>query len=402
MPAEGFALLDFHAFHRDALPRRLADGRGAMAARAARAHGSLAFVLTSGDAYTYVPRDGALEIAPGDAGADNAIELDAEAWMGLVHDYESAPGLLYAQRVRCRRGHGMRFVAWEPALRAMYTGRPVYDPAQLDLRDHAGRPLDVERSFTLDDDPAEMAHFLRSTGYLLLRGVFAADEVAGFRADADALRGEARKGDKLSWWAKTRAGEEILCRVTRAADKPRLGTLPADPRILRLVALADAPLVHRRGEGNGVTVIYKNPDVGEGLSDLPWHRDCGMGGHSVMCPVLIASTFLTPATPETGELRFLPGSWDRSCGFMEASDARAPRGASFAAQPGDVSIHYGDVMHAAPPPTRSDLAGYRISATVGFTRPGARHHAGASSYNAVLHQREDGQIEHLAKVASRA
>jgi ectoine hydroxylase-related dioxygenase (phytanoyl-CoA dioxygenase family) len=121
-----------------------------------------------------------------------------------------------------------------------------------------------------------------------------------------------------------------------------------------------------------------------------------------MCPILIASVFLTPATPETGELRFLPGSWSRSCGYAEATDRGAPRGVSFAAEPGDVSVHYGDVMHAAPPPTRGDLATYRISATVGFARPGARHHRGESSYNAVLHQREDGQVEHLTKVAGRA
>ena len=67
-----------------------------------------------------------------------------------------------------------------------------------------------------------------------------------------------------------------------------------------------------------------------------------------------------------------------------------------------MSIHYGDVMHAAPPPTRCDIPAYRVSATVGFARPDARVHIGGSSYNQVLHQREDGQIEHLAKVAGRA
>ena len=48
MAAEGFAAIDFHAFHREELPRRLDDGRGAMAARASREHGSLAFRLESG------------------------------------------------------------------------------------------------------------------------------------------------------------------------------------------------------------------------------------------------------------------------------------------------------------------------------------------------------------------
>jgi hypothetical protein len=37
----------------------------------------------------------------------------------------------------------------------------------------------------------------------------------------------------------------------------------------------------------------------------------------------------------------------------------------------------------------------------GYTRPGARSHRGRY-YNEVLHRRDDGQIEHLAKVAADA
>ena len=50
------------------------------------------------------------------------------------------------------------------------------------------------------------AHFLRTAGYLFVRGVFAPDEVAALLAEAEALRGEATPGDKLSWWAKDAAG----------------------------------------------------------------------------------------------------------------------------------------------------------------------------------------------------
>lgn len=402
MAVPGFEALDFDGFHQRELPRRLAEGHGLLAAEATRRVGSLAFRLPDGTAYTYVPRPDGIAIRPGDAEADVVIELDHEAWEGLVHDYESAPGLLYAGRVKARRGNGMKLVAWEPGLRAMFTGRPWYDPDHVVLTDRDGNPLDVERTFTLDDDPDDLAHFLRTAGYLFVRRVFSSEEVAGFLAEAQELRGEARKGDKLSWWAKAQGGEEICCRVTRAADKPRLASLITDPRIRRLADLSDEKLEWRRGEGNGVTVIYKTPGMAEGLSDLPWHRDCGMGGHSVMCPVLLASVFVTPASAASGALRFLPGSWRGTCRFMEATDERAPAGAGFDAEPGDVSVHYGDVMHAAPPPARDALDGYRISAVTGFARPGAHHHRGEKSYNAVLHQREDGQIEHLARVAERA
>ncbi len=401
MAIPGFAAIDFDSFHREELPGRAAAA-GAAAARVVAPLGGLGLRTFSGRAYTYALRDGALAIEAGDSKADTLIELDDEDWQGLVHDYEAAAGLLYGSRVRCLRGDALRFVLWEPALRHLYTGREIFDANALTLCDARGGALDAARTFRLGDDADEMSHFLRTAGFLLVRGVFARDELAAFLSEARELAGEARPGDKLSWWSKDAAGREVLCRVTRAAAKPQLATLPHDPRVRGLAALAKSELVHKQGEGNGVTVIFKNPGIREGLSDLPWHRDCGMGGHALMCPTLIVSTYLTPANAETGELRFLPGSHTRACGaYIDTADSSAPRGVSFDAQPGDVSIHYGDVMHAAPPPTRHDLAAYRISAITGFGPPEARAHRGRS-YNDALHRRDDGQIEHLGSVAAQA
>jgi hypothetical protein len=394
--------VDFHRFHREELPRLLSDGRGREAAKAVRHLGSLAFRRSEGGAYTYAPGPVGIEVLPGDA-ADTVVELSDESWRGIVLELEAAAGLLYGGRARCRRGDAMKWLAWEPGLRALYNGRPFYDPARVRLEDWSGAPLAAEQTFSPDDDRADMAHFLRTAGYLFVRNVFHPGEVARFLDEARELRGEAAPGDGLSWWGKNASGEPILCRVTRGGAKPGLRSIPSDPRLQALRDLADEPLEHRlRGSSEeGVSVIYKNPDMKEGLSDLPWHRDCGMGGHAVMCPVLIASVYLTPANPDTGELKMLPGSWTAACAPIDPNHPRAPRGAHFDARPGDVSLHYGDTMHAAPPPARSDLDSYRISAVTGYARPGARHHRGARSYNDVLHQRSDGQIEHLAEVAKR-
>jgi hypothetical protein len=395
--------LDFHRYHRDELPPLLRGGRGALAAKGARRLGSLAFRLPGGDAYTYLPRAEGMDVVAGDGDADTVIELAPELWENLVRERDAAAGLLYGGRAKCLRGSALRWVAWEPALRAMWSGRPVYDADDVQLRDRAGAPLDPAATFTLASDREDMAHFLRTAGYLFVRGVFAEAEIAAFRAEAEELASEARKGDKLSWWGKDAAGAEVLTRVTRAAAKPALRGLPRDPRLVALKSLADEELEHRAPPSaeEGVSVIWKRPRMSEGLGDLPWHRDCGMGGHALMCPTLIASVFLTPSTPETGELRMLPGSWQRGCGPVDARDPRAPRGASFAAAPGDVSLHYGDTMHAAPPPARDDLDTYRISAVTGFARPGARAHRGRH-YNEVLHRREDGQIEHLSKLVEKS
>jgi hypothetical protein len=387
--------LDFDRFHREELPRMLAAGRGALAAPAAARLGGLAFRLPGGAAYSYLPRDGAIDVVAGDERADTVVELAHDLWENVVRELDTAPGLLYGGRARCLRGSAMRWLAWEPALRAMWSGRPVYDPDASALLDRAGAPLDPARVFARGAERADLAHFLRTAGYLFVRGVFDADEVAALRAEAEALAAEAVPGDGLSWWGKDADGREVLTRVTRAAAKPRLRALPSDPRMRALVDLADEPLAHRTAGGEeGVSVIWKRPRMKEGLGDLPWHRDCGMGGHAILCPILIASVYLTPATPETGELRMLPGSWSRGCGPIDARHPRAPRGVSIAAAPGDVSLHYGDTMHAAPPPTRDDLPEYRISAVTAFARPGAHPHRGRH-YNELLHRREDGQVEHL-------
>jgi hypothetical protein len=394
--------LDFDRFHREQLPRLLAAGRGALAAPGAERLGGLAFRLPGGAAYSYLPRAGAIDVVSGDERADTVVELELEIWEHLVRELDAPAGLLYGGRARCVRGSAMRWLAWEPALRALFSGRPLYDPEAAQLSDRAGAPLDPGRSFALDEERAELAHFLRSAGYLVVRGVFAADEVAALLAEAEALAAEAVPGDGLSWWGRDDAGREVLTRVTRAGARPRLRALPADPRLRALADLADERLEQRARESDeGVSVIWKRPRMREGLGDLPWHRDCGMGGHAVLCPVLVASVYLTPATPETGELRMLPGSWTRACGPIDARHPRAPRGVSIAAAPGDVSLHYGDTMHAAPPPTRDDLAVYRISAVTGFARPGARPHRGRH-YNEVLHRREDGQVEHLSAVVGEA
>jgi hypothetical protein len=400
--AASFPEIDFDTFHRERLPALLAEGNGAVAAVGASGLGSLAFRLPSGEAFTYVPAADRIDLVEGDAAADTVIELEPDIFSNLVNELDAAAGLLYGGRASCPKGKAIRWLDWEPALRAMYSGRPIYDAASVELLDRHGAPLDVERTFTLADDREDLAHFLRCAGYLLVRNVFRREEIDAFLEEAAALADEAVKGDKLSWWGKNAEGEEILCRVTRAAAKPHLRSFPRDPRMLALKDLSDEALDPRAAADSdqGVSIIWKNPNMTEGLGDIPWHRDCGMGGHAISCPVLIASVFLTPANAETGELKFLPGSWSRGCASIDPNHSRAPQGARFSAQAGDVALHYGDSMHAAPPPARHDLDVYRISAVTAYVKPNTRPHRG-KHYNEVLHQRDDGQIEHLTKVAEK-
>jgi hypothetical protein len=217
------------------------------------------------------------------------------------------------------------------------------------LRDRTGAPLDPRRSFSTADPDVELRHFLAETGYLHVRGVFAADEIHRLRDLVAGRQAAARPGDGRSWWARRRDGTPVLCRlIYLGLVEPDIAALGDDPRLRRLAALAPEPLRAAIDRSDGHSVVIKNPDVVEGLSDLPWHRDCGLGGHPLTCPTLNVGIQLDAATAETGRLHFVPGSWRGSC--HRSAIARAAAVAVDTA-PGDCTVHLGDVMHAAPPPT---------------------------------------------------
>ena len=172
-----------------------------------------------------MPGTDTIDIVEGEEAAKTVIAIDDDAWQGLVHDLDTPPGLLYGGRVETVRGNPLRFVRWEPALRAMYHGRPVYDAARVDLHG-----FDPTTTFSLPDlaaDPDQLRGFLDVCGYVLVREVFTPEEIAGFLADTEVLRDEAREGDKMSWWGRDASGATVLCRVLRAASR---SALPRAPR----------------------------------------------------------------------------------------------------------------------------------------------------------------------------
>lgn len=393
----------FHAFHRDELPALLRRGNGSLAHGAVATLGALALATTAGT-YTYRPADGNVEVLAGDEAADTVIELGLDDWLGLISDLDTAPGLFYGGRARAVRGKPLRFVAWETGLRAMFHGLAPFDPDTVDLRDLSGARLDPTTTFRFDDlaeSTADAAHFLTTAGYLVVRDVFGPDEVAALVADAAILRDEARPGDGRSWWGRNRSGDEVLCRVLDANRSDAFQRLALDERIRGLIDLAPEPLVARDPRArDSITVLWKSPDIVEGLADLPWHRDCGMGGHARNCPTIVVTVCLTSGTAEAGELRALPGSHRGGFPFVDGRDVAAPTGVPVRVEAGDVSLHYSDVMHVSLPPTSVE-GPHRVSALLAFVPPDAGHHRGERHYNDVLLGDERGQVDHLADRLAR-
>jgi hypothetical protein len=351
----------------------------------------------AGRSYTYAVDANVVTVVPGEDQAHTIIGLSQQHWQDLVHDLESAPGLLYNQLLESSEGEPFQLMQWEPALRALYRGIPPYDESMAQLRDRHGKPLAVDSAYTLDDSDEDMVDFLEAAGYLLLKSVFSVEEIARFRQQSELLRANASEGDGISWWGKDEAGNSLVTRVLKASIQPAFRGLYEDSRIKRLGELPPYEL-HPWGEEkvDGITVVFKNPNMKEGLSDLPWHRDCGMGGHAITCPQTVVSIYLYDATLEQGPLLFLPGSHRACVGFFDPADPDAPAGVVVAAQAGDVTLHYSDVMHAAPSPTTSE-GPLRQSVLMNFA-PHYQQHRGGRHYNDVLLENTgDGQVRHMGR-----
>ncbi|MAG32021.1 MAG: hypothetical protein CL908_14155 [Deltaproteobacteria bacterium] len=378
---------DFDGFHERALPKRLEGDWGAVAARGSSGLPPLAFRLPDGRAYTYVPGKSGVEVVAGDGGAKTVVELDEALWRGLLSSMETPSGLILFQKAKVLSGEVSDFVNWEPALRVLYEGLPPYDP-QAPLVGSDGREIDPSTSFHADDDPERMADFLRTAGYILVREVLPSNEVEDLLEAAEALRASARQGEPTSWWGKHQDGRTILTRVINGGSDPRIRSLLRDPRLLKIVRLSDVDL--EATDTDVIHVLFKQSGmVFDGKSDNPWHRDCGLGLHKVMCPIMNGSLFLRSANRDAGELRFLPGSWQTA--GCSVADQDSEIGVGIEANPGDFALHYGDGMHAGPPPRAKD-GPFRSSVVFEFGPPGRRPEEGQEYYDMQMHDIDAGQL----------
>ena len=299
-------------------------------------------------AFTLRAAAGRLVCEPGVEQAGVVARLAADALSDLFQDYQSTMGLMMTARVKVVRGEASDWLTWEPVLRALLDGRPVYETGDVGFRDLEGRPLDLARSFSLGDDREEMAHYLCEAGFLHVRGVFEEDEMAAVGRDIDHFIGLARQDDGDSWWAEDAEGKAQAVRVLEFYEKSEVlrGLVHSD-RYQWIGDLTGDGHCYRRGaEG-----LVKPLGIVKGLSDLPWHKDCGQGRHSYMCNSLTCGISVTGADRVSGALGVVPGS-HRANVMMPGCDPvmdLEPR--LLETRTGDVTIHCSDTLHRAHPPT---------------------------------------------------
>jgi hypothetical protein len=256
-------------------------------------------------------------------------------------------GLMMTARVKLLAGNVNDWIGWEPAFRALLDGRKVHETGDVTFAGLDGGELDLDRSFTVDDDREEIAHFLEQAGFLHIRGVFDEGEMAALGADIDEWIAKAKPDDGESWWAENDRGDSEAVRVLSFYEKSAaLRALANDDRYQWIGDLTGDGHRHKGG-GEG---LVKPLGIVRGLSDLPWHKDCGQGKHSYVCSGLTCGISVTGADRVSGALGVIPGS-HRANTMATGRDPKLDlRPKMLETRTGDVTVHCSDTLHRAHPP----------------------------------------------------
>ncbi len=279
-------------------------------------------------------------------GGSICVRLSPTAFEDLVGQVRTIVGLFLGNELEFERGTFGGLVAWEPILRYLHAGIPPFDPLRVDLN---GR--DPQASFSMDADDAELAEQLRTLGYLHIKGVFDAEEMEAANREVDRLSALASPEDDQSWWVTGDDGTSSLCRLIYATLRsPLLAALESDPRVERLGTLLDPALRVAPDRMEGSPVLIKVPGRTSGLSNIPWHQDCGTGGHAFICPAVSVGIQFTGSTAETGNLQVIAGSHGQTLRYGWLEQMANVEIVTIDTQPGDVTVHVQDLMHASPAP----------------------------------------------------
>lgn len=347
MDGAGFAAL---------VPSMLAE-RGELATTAFRGSKLPSFtVAVDGAVHTWrLDADGALEIVEGDDGNGPRADLPAEWFSDIVNDQRSSVALMVAALPVMARGRIDHLIRWEKALRALVDGRPAYEPGAVDFVDADGGPLDLHRNFEVGDDPDQLTHFLGQAGYLVMRGVFGPDELAGLDREMDSWFGAMSPDDDRAWYARTGDHNECV-RVTNLG--PDELEFPFAERLRPLLG----PVTEQR-RYRGSDLLRKPVGVTEGISDLPWHRDCELGMHSYRCASVTCGVSVTASGSDNGQLGVIAGSHRVNVGLLDVDRIDLPQ-VFLSTEPGDVTVHMSCVLHCATPPQRTErrvtYSGFRL------------------------------------------
>jgi hypothetical protein len=334
-------------------------------------------IVTPSGAWTLALERETFAVRPGDDGAA-CVELSDADLSDVVNDLKTAMTFLTAGTLRMPRGNLGDFLDWWVVLRALIDARPVHTRGAITFEDTSGGPLDLSRSFTPDDDDDEIAAFLGEAGFLHLRGWFDVDTMNEVSADMDRALPTYTRDDGRSWWARTAGGDDRCVRMEFFHEHSApVRELLAGERFLRIGRLVEGDYLPRTA-GNRIEALVKPIGVVEGISDVPWHKDCSLGMHSYRCCGLTCGISVTGADARSGQLRVVAGSHRA---LVQPAFVRSSCDLPIIDLPtetGDVTVHCSCTLHMSQPPVERER---RVMYT-GFGLP-PRAEAGAQQQAAM-------------------
>jgi hypothetical protein len=300
------------------------------------------------------------------------VTLTDEQFSDWVQQQRTFNGFMVGRELTYRDGDQRDVSVWDALWLTLLEGWPVVDD---DLRfvDGQGAPLDLSRGFTPDDDPDEVAHFLREAGYLRLVGWYDPDLLATVSQDMDRAVASYANGDGKSWWAVLADGSETCVRMQEFLEhSPAAASILAGDRwdqIRRTIAGPD-DLIRPDLGPRALEALIKPVGVVAGPSDLTFHRDCHLGRHAYECSRVTIGISVTPSTPANGTLRVVAGSHRVAMPVEVAKTEPYLPVVALPTEPGDLTLHLSCTLHESLAPVTAER---RVMYTPAFNlapRPG--------------------------------
>jgi hypothetical protein len=324
-------------------------------------------VDVAGEQWTLAVDGGIVRVAAGahdDPGA--VLRTNAAQLNDLVCDQVTVVGMQTNGTLDQPVGRFDALLDWWLLVRGALDARAPHTPGAIDLCDADGAPLALDRSFPADAPLDEMGDFLQRAGFLHIEGLFTDDEMAAVSLDMDRAAPTYSPDDGRSWWARNGEGEQLLVRMQYFDDVSlEVCRLVRDDRLQRLAGLTGDGHVYGSMEDNRIEALFKPFGVVEGISDLPWHKDCALGRHSYDCCGMTVGISVTGADAQSGQLRAVAGSHRA---LMWPSDHREHRSdlpaVDLPTRTGDVTVHLSCTLHKSQPPVERErrvlYTGFRL------------------------------------------
>jgi hypothetical protein len=300
-------------------------------------------VETDGEPFTLAWRDDRAAVREG-GHEGPTVRVTAAQLADLVNDQSTPIALMSNRLLDMPKGGLPDFLNWWLVLRAALDGRRVHARGDVAV---AAR----HRSFRPESSDEELRAFLKEAGYLHIEGLFSAEEMAAVEADFPRAEPHYAKGDPRAWFATTHDGAEHLVRMEGFERfSPAAAALTEDERLQRIARIPG--LGHAaRPLGSRVGALRKPIGVVQGISDVPWHKDCSLGRHSYECCSLTVGISVTGADARSGQLRVVPGShralvWPAPC-LQPGLDLEP---LDLPTRTGDVTVHLSCTLHMSQPP----------------------------------------------------